>query len=190
MARPRQFDEEEILQKVTQLFWDKGYAETSLSDLCEATKLNRPSLYGAFGNKETIFLKCLEAYREKEFPKIMDGVDEESRPLEKIRRIIRNYSEFLSDCSQPCGCLVVACQHQRNILPECVQSYLEKIHADFVGLFEELLTDAIEAGELPKVTDVRNAAVSLVSQLYGLVILSSLERAKVPAVAQLSSDRV
>ena len=184
MARPRQFDKEETLQKVTQLFWDKGYAETSLSDLCEATKLNRPSLYGAFGNKETIFLKCLEAYREKEFPKIMDGVEEESSSLSKIRRIIRNYSTFLSDCSQPCGCLVVACQHQRNILPECVQSYLEAIHEEFVALFERLFGQVIQAGELPMDTDARNAAVSLVSQLYGLVILSSLDRGSVVGVAQ------
>lgn len=184
MARPRQFDEEEILQKVTQLFWDKGYAETSLSDLCEATKLNRPSLYGAFGNKETIFLKCLEAYRDKEFPKIMEGVEEESGPLAKVHRIIYNYSAFLSDSSQPCGCLVVACQHHRNILPECVQNYLESIHSDFVGFFEQLFGDAIKAGELPQETDAGNMAIGLVSQLYGLVILSSLEREKVPMVAQ------
>ena len=184
MPRPRQFDEQEILQKVTQLFWVKGYAETSLSDLCEATKLNRPSLYGAFGNKETIFLKCLEAYREKEFPKIMEGVEEECGPLAKIHRIISNYSDFLSDCSQPCGCLAVACQHHRNILPECVQGYLEKIHTDFVGFFEKLFDQAIQAGELPKDTDARNAAISLVSQLYGLVILSSLERSNVTIVAQ------
>lgn len=190
MARPRQFDKEETLQKVTQLFWDKGYAETSLSDLCEATKLNRPSLYGAFGNKETIFLKCLEAYREKEFPKIMEGLEEESYPLAKIRRIISNYSTFLSDCSQPCGCLVVACQHQRNILPESVRSYLEKIHADFVRLFEKLFAEAIETGDLPEESDARNAAVSLVAQLYGLVILSSLERGKVSEVALLISHKL
>ena len=184
MARPRQFDEQQILQKVTQLFWDKGYAETSLSDLCAATKLNRPSLYGAFGNKETIFLKCLEAYRENEFPKILEGVQIEKRGLAKIRRMIRNYSAFLTDCSQPCGCLVVSCQHHRNALPECVQSYLEKIHADFIGMIEQHFQEAIEAGELPDDTDAHHAATCLVAQLYGLVVLSSLERASVPAVAE------
>lgn len=184
MARPRQFDEQQILQAVTQLFWDKGYADTSLSDLCEATNLNRPSLYGAFGNKEQIFLKCLEAYREREFPRIMEGVDGEATALAKIRRIICNYSNFLSDCNQPCGCLVVSCQHHRNILPQGIQCNLERIHDDFVSLLEKFFQEAVSSGEMAGSPNPKEAATALVTQLYGLVILSSLDREKVPMVAK------
>lgn len=189
MARPRQFDEQQTLQAVTQLFWDKGYEGTSLSDLCGATQLNRPSLYGAFGNKEAIFLKCLEAYREKEFPRILEGIDVEKTPLAKIRRIINNYSGFLTDCSQPCGCLVVSCQHHRNILPPSVKGYLERLHDDFVGFLEGLLLGAVANGELPSDTNAKDAALSLVSELYGLVILSSLDRSKVPMVGGQIANR-
>jgi TetR/AcrR family transcriptional repressor of nem operon len=65
MARPREFEEEEVLDKALATFYARGFDGTSISDLVEATGLNRASLYGAFGDKEALFRRTLEHYRAR-----------------------------------------------------------------------------------------------------------------------------
>jgi AcrR family transcriptional regulator len=62
MARPRTFAEEDVIAAARDQFWSAGYAGTSLDDLTEATGLGRGSLYGAFGDKHTLYLRALEDY--------------------------------------------------------------------------------------------------------------------------------
>ncbi|WP_142341029.1 TetR/AcrR family transcriptional regulator, partial [Bacillus thuringiensis] len=62
MARLREFDEEKALDAAMQLFWEKGYAATSLSDLTARMEIQKPSLYSAFGDKEGLFEAALRRY--------------------------------------------------------------------------------------------------------------------------------
>ena len=64
-GRPRQYDPERALAKAGDVFWEHGYAATSLDDLAAATGMNRPSLYAAFGDKRDIYLTTLERYRQR-----------------------------------------------------------------------------------------------------------------------------
>lgn len=65
MARLREFDVDAVLDRAMQVFWAEGYHRTSLSDLCEAMQLNRSSLYGAFGDKRSLFLQTIDRYGER-----------------------------------------------------------------------------------------------------------------------------
>src|SRR5690606_20785099 len=58
-GRPRSFDPDEALDKARAVFWNLGYAATSLDDIAAATGLNRPSLYAAFGDKHALYLAAL-----------------------------------------------------------------------------------------------------------------------------------
>lgn len=62
LGRPREFDEEQALAQVLDVFWVKGFEGTSMSDLVAATKLKKGSLYAAFGDKRAIYLKALALY--------------------------------------------------------------------------------------------------------------------------------
>jgi AcrR family transcriptional regulator len=64
-GRPRAYDPQVALARAAEKFWKAGYAGTSLDDLVEATGMNRPSLYAAFGDKRDLYLKTLEHYREE-----------------------------------------------------------------------------------------------------------------------------
>src|SRR3569623_316372 len=65
-GRPREFCVDDALSAALRVFWSKGYEGTSLTDLTEAMGITRPSLYAAFGNKESLFRKALDLYeREK-----------------------------------------------------------------------------------------------------------------------------
>src|ERR1700741_2659409 len=63
-GRPRTYDPQEALARARDTFWRNGYAGTSLDDLSEATGMNRPSLYGAFGDKHALYLQTMERYVE------------------------------------------------------------------------------------------------------------------------------
>ena len=64
MGRPRGFDEDAALEAAMRVFWQKSYEGTSIADLTEAMGINRSSLYAAFGDKESIFRRAMERYRE------------------------------------------------------------------------------------------------------------------------------
>ena len=63
-GRPRAFDADAALDGALKVFWEKGYDGASLPDLTRAMGINRPSLYAAFGNKESLFRKALDRYAE------------------------------------------------------------------------------------------------------------------------------
>src|SRR5258707_2768607 len=63
-GRPRAFDPDAALERAMHVFWAKGYEGASLSDLTRAMRINRPSLYAAFGNKEQLFGKVLDRYMD------------------------------------------------------------------------------------------------------------------------------
>lgn len=64
-GRPRQFDKDLVQSAILQIFWEKGFATTSLDDLSKATGLVRPSLYGAFGSKLDMYLMSMDIFIEK-----------------------------------------------------------------------------------------------------------------------------
>ena len=66
-GRPGAFDPDAALERAMHVFWAKGYEGASLSDLTGAMRINRPSLYPAFGNKEELFRKVLDRYAEGPF---------------------------------------------------------------------------------------------------------------------------
>src|ERR1700686_3570454 len=63
-GRPRAFDADVAPERAMHVFWAKGYEGASLSDLTRAMRINRPSLYAAFGNKEQLFRKVLDRYMD------------------------------------------------------------------------------------------------------------------------------
>ncbi|MEK9754967.1 MAG: helix-turn-helix domain-containing protein, partial [Rhodospirillaceae bacterium] len=64
MARPREFNREQVLERAMQVFWSKGYAATSMRDLTEAMGLSKSSLYDTFGSKHDLFLESIDFYRD------------------------------------------------------------------------------------------------------------------------------
>lgn len=105
VGRPREFDIDEALDAAMRLFWHKGYEGTSLSDLTEATGVNRPCLYAAFGNKEELFRKALDRYAELRDPATRAAL---ARPTARgvAEALLFSSAEALAQPESP-GCLLV-----------------------------------------------------------------------------------
>ena len=65
MGRPRGFDEDAALEAAMRVFWEKSYEGATIGDLTEAMGINRSSIYAAFGDKEAVFRRVMERYRER-----------------------------------------------------------------------------------------------------------------------------
>jgi len=105
-GRPRSFDLDEALDAATQVFWTKGYEGASLTDLTHAMGINRPSLYAAFGNKETLFHKTLARYAEGRAAHVHEALKQPTARA-VAEHLLRGAADLLTDPRHPTGCLMV-----------------------------------------------------------------------------------
>src|SRR6202163_2274511 len=105
-GRPRSFDVDKALEAATLVFWRKGYEGTSLSDLTRAMGINRPSLYAAFGDKETLFRKALDRYVEGPGAYVREALKQPTARA-VTQQLLRGAADLLTDPHHPSGCLMV-----------------------------------------------------------------------------------
>jgi TetR/AcrR family transcriptional repressor of nem operon len=105
-GRPRQFDTDEVLDGLVNLFWEKGYAATSMGDIVDATGLNKSSLYNSFGSKEEMFGLAIDHYLEMRSA-ALHGVRDGTSGLEDVFAFIDAvYQESTGPMSSR-GCMAV-----------------------------------------------------------------------------------
>ena len=107
-GRPRSFDERAVLARARAVFLEKGYDATSLDDLSAATGLTRPSLYGAFGNKQALYQRVLDDFlarmRAGFRAASQDACDLEGALAAVLRAAIAVYTD---DGRAALGCMLV-----------------------------------------------------------------------------------
>src|ERR1700754_2262606 len=107
-GRPRAYEPEVALARALDLFREGGFAGTSLDDLSAATGLNRPSLYGAFGDKRALYLRAYQHYRSTVRETFAPMFAEAAPLLDKLRRILSAALDlYLSGEHGPRGCFTV-----------------------------------------------------------------------------------
>ncbi|QWG81025.1 MULTISPECIES: TetR/AcrR family transcriptional regulator [Bacillus cereus group] len=171
MARLREFDKEKALDAAMQLFWEKGYAATSLSDLTAKMGIQRPSLYAAFGDKEGLFEAALRRYTNIHAASIRTKLQKEQSVKEAIRIFFENMVEegYKKESNKGCFCIntmVELAPHNEKfeVLTREHQMYLSVI-------FQELITKGIQSGELQSDVNAKALAQTLVTSLIGLTVL-------------------
>src|SRR3954467_11842308 len=124
-GRPRGFDVEQALEDALKVFWRKGYEGTSLDDLTDAMKINRPSLYAAFGNKEKLFRRALERYSNGPASHVCAALQAPTARAVAERTLIGTV-DLLTDPRHPRGCLIVQGALACGDASEVVQRELAK----------------------------------------------------------------
>ena len=106
MARPREFDPEDVLSAATALFWRNGYTATSLAQLDRAVGINRASLYNAFGDKRGLFLACLDHYGGREIGAAVDLLSGPGAGDAKVRKLFNGPVRAVQTGKDRRGCLL------------------------------------------------------------------------------------
>jgi AcrR family transcriptional regulator len=124
IGRPREFDADEALDKALMAFWRRGFEGTSLSDLTEAMGINRPSLYAAFGNKETLFRLALDRYAEMGPGAVQRAALAEPTARRVVETLLRTAASSLTDPEHPAGCMAVQGAHSCGEASEAIRAEL------------------------------------------------------------------
>ncbi len=169
MARPKEFDREQALDRAMELFWSRGFEATSVGDLVSHLGVGRQSLYDTFGDKRALYLAALDRYRERFGPAVPDAL----RRPGPIRRLVREILQAaiesgLADPSRTCMLVSAAaerCPEDTDVQRRfCANAgAMEKA---FAARFEE----ARRAGEIGAHHDPVALARYFVNALFGLQV--------------------
>ncbi|MDA9477537.1 TetR family transcriptional regulator [Bradyrhizobium sp. CCBAU 65884] len=176
-GRPRAYQPDIALGKALDLFRRQGFAATSLDDLSEATGMNRPSLYGAFGDKRELYIKSYQRYREDARASMAAIFREEMPVRQRLERIFASaLNIYLSGETGPRGCFTVVTAASEAVgdpeIRAMVLDGLNELDKAFANCFRR----AKQNGELPESADP--------------VVLAQIASATVHTIAIRSRARV
>lgn len=168
MARPREFDRDDVLDRAIEVFWTRGYDRTSVQDLVDSMGIQRGSLYAAFGGKKQLFLDALDRYEKRFLDRMVDTLSQDLPVKERIARIFR---DVVLDCA--CdggrrGCFItntavsLADGDEETALR--VRANLKRVEDAFEQALSDRVTDTVHGA--------RAMARFLTNSLQGLRVLS------------------
>lgn len=105
MARKKAYDEDEVIEKATLLFWKNGYTNSSMRTLEETMGINKFSIYSSFGSKQGVFIKSLQCYKSKLYP-LVRKLREAEGGKETIKAFFYDFLVFSKDTANHRGCLL------------------------------------------------------------------------------------
>ena len=170
-GRPRAFDPDVALARAVDAFWDAGFAATSLDDLTEATGMNRPSLYGAFGDKQALYRKALDVYYERTraaFAAVFSG----NEPLRDALRNVfdKGIAIYLSGDNGPRGCFIIGTAVAQAVTDPDIRAAVADVLREIDGAFRARIARAQRGGELAAEADPAKLAKVASATLYSLTI--------------------
>jgi len=184
MVRTRTFDPSSALTSAVELFASKGYAETSMEDIVQATGVSRYGLYSTFGNKKELFEQSLERFAEGMGKKSFLRLLEPDASLGHIRKIFDERVSDMCCLEENKGCLFIHTAMELAPQDDDIRGVLQKFMKRMSKAFSIGLESAQERGEVRKDIDVRATGELLTSTMFGLAVLgrSGFERATLDGI--------
>ncbi len=156
--------------RAMELFWEKGFDNTSLADLTTAMGINSPSLYAAFGSKEQLFSEAVSLYNRTEGPEIWNAIETGATARESFAGYLKATARAFTKPGKPAGCLIVlGALHSSDTNPGICQA-LRAVRAENVDMLKQRLDEAIASGELPASLDTRAMATFYTTVQQGMSI--------------------
>jgi AcrR family transcriptional regulator len=168
-GRPREFCVDSALAAALRVFWSKGYEGASMTDLTEAMGITRPSLYAAFGNKESLFRKALDLYEREKLDYVGIAL---ARPTARgvAETMMRGGLENQTSSCEPRGCLgvitSVACGQEAESIRLEVLERSQVAKRALIARFERAKAE----GDLPAHVDVEGLTGYLYAILQGMAV--------------------
>lgn len=169
MGRQREFDVEKALDAALCVFWRKGYEGASYADLTEATGVERPALYSAFGNKESLFRQAVVRYEERYLTYIPEALKLPTA-REVIAHIFYNAIDLNTRYPAHTGCLGINGAIAVSDDSEPVRQALVEARAEGEARIRERLEKAREEGDLPSSSKPEAVTAFVMAVLHGMAV--------------------
>lgn len=172
-GRPRAYDPDVALARATNSFWKAGYSATSLGDLSAATGMNRPSLYGAFGDKRDLYLKALKRYWELSRVAMQETLVYDQPLRDALQRLYgKALSIYLSGKDGPRGCFAIGTAMTEAVGDAKIRAALAEGFRMLDEAFEARIRFAKDHDDLPHDADAAALAMLASATLHTLAIRS------------------
>jgi AcrR family transcriptional regulator len=170
IGRPRGFDRDAALEAAMLLFWRKGFAATSMNDLCDAMGVRSPSLYAAFGSKEALYLEAIAHYVQTIGPPVWDKLAEGATARAGIENLLIAWTESLPKSrATPAGCMALLAA-VGDEWPAAIVRVVKKVRLEMLGTLRARLDNAVAKGELPASTDIDGLSRFYLSVFQGMAV--------------------
>ncbi|OSP42322.1 MULTISPECIES: TetR/AcrR family transcriptional regulator [unclassified Streptomyces] len=172
MARTKEFDPDAALRAALELFWQRGYEATSMSDLVTHLGVGRASLYATFGSKRELYLKALEHYERGLLPQMLEDLSRPGPALPGVRALVRRYAtEAIEDDLRLRGCFVTNTAAELAPHDATAARRVERNWDRLETVLHAALVRARAQGELPAGRDPLTLARMLLVLLQGLRVV-------------------
>ncbi len=183
MARPRSFDEKTVLDCLTRLFWEQGYRSTTYAQAVAASGLREPSLYGAFGNKQALFSKCLTHYLENYAPETDLSAPKQGSPLTQLKAFCSTFIDSLVSPDTPAGCFYTNSVAEARSMETPLQEMIATVRNQLEAKIEKWLNEAKANKQLKPGIHTADTASLILSQLIGMGITAQIDTSLVETAA-------
>jgi TetR/AcrR family transcriptional repressor of nem operon len=172
MARTKEFDPDAVLQLALELFWQRGYEATSMTDLVEHLGIGRASIYATFGSKHELYLKAMDRYTGTRDPLLLADLSQPGLTLPAVREMVRRFAtEAASPEYRLSGCFITNTAAELAPHDPAAARRVETSWEHVETLLHSALVRAQAQGELPEDRDPRALARMLLVLLQGIRIV-------------------
>lgn len=168
-GRPREFDIDEVLDQAMRVFWQHGYEGAAMSGLTSAMGINRPSLYAAYGNKESLFGQVLERYSEQVAGYAWEAL-EQPTVREVVEHLLRGAAQATTSRGRPKGCLTVQGALACGPNGEVARAQLTRWRHAAEASIRARLRRGQQDGDLPETADPAELSRYVATMVHGISV--------------------
>jgi TetR/AcrR family transcriptional repressor of nem operon len=169
--RPKEFDPNEIVDAAMHVFWQRGYAATSVQDLVEGTELGRSSIYNAFGSKHELYEHTLRRYQELKASKIA-VLSGPGSVKDRIRLLLMDVVEEELSEEKGLGCMTANAALELASHDEGVAAIVSQNLKYLESALFETLSRAQQCGEVAPDKDARALSRFILNTIQGMRVIS------------------
>ena len=174
MARPKAFDPDVVLQKAMTLFWQKGYASTSIQNLVDHLGIRPRSLYDTFTSKHDLFVAALTQYRAMRAEQTFKIRESLSSPIAIIEKMFEGFAtEAVTDIDRK-GCFFVNSAVELAGQNDIIAKKSKETYQNMELVFQNLLEQAQQAGELGDDKEIKHLAQYLTNAMFGIRVMAKM----------------
>lgn len=175
MARQREFDRDEVINRAMLLFWERGYEATSIRDLIEVMGISSSSMYDAFGDKRGVFLAALARFCEHERARIAQMARDEAAPAQLIERLFDSLDEAVQSRTHAQGSLAFNAMVEFGTRDPGVTQLLLDHYLAIGTIVADVIARGQQQGTVASQQDSQALAFTILSALQGVAVVKGVK---------------
>lgn len=165
-----------IVRQAAELFNQKGYAGSSITDIMQATGLKKGGIYNHFSSKEELALEAFDYARAKMSQKIWQSVRNKTNAVERLRAMVSSYLDYLDNPPIAGGCPILNTAIETDDLNSPLRDRALQALNSWRSLIVRIVAKGIKKGEVRSQVEPDVVATVIISTLEGAIMMSKLER--------------